>query len=163
MPRPKVASRALFGYWTTRHLLFPDVAGNRLFQSYQNMDANPHVGLIFFIPGVNDTVRVNGTVTIADKEELERRNIEVSLYEPDDRAMHLQGIIIEVDESYGHCPRALTFSPPVERGTNRGQPGPATHFRALHQQLGHCGGSARAPAFILGPSIRGLASPGCRR
>ena len=93
-----------------RHLLFPDVAGNRLFQSYQNMDANPHVGLIFFIPGVNDTVRVNGTVTIADKEELERRNIEVSLYEPDDRAMHLQGIIIEVDESYGHCPRALTFS-----------------------------------------------------
>lgn len=93
-----------------RRLLFPDVAGNRLFQSYQNMDANPHVGLIFLIPGVNDTVRVNGAVTIANKEELERRNVEVSLYEPDERARHLQGIIIEVEESYGHCPRALTFS-----------------------------------------------------
>ncbi len=93
-----------------RHLLLPDVAGNRLFQSYLNMDANPHVGLIFLIPGVNDTVRVNGRVTIVDQEELNRRDVEVSLYEPDERGYHLQGIIIEVDEAYGHCPRALHFS-----------------------------------------------------
>jgi predicted pyridoxine 5'-phosphate oxidase superfamily flavin-nucleotide-binding protein len=38
-----------------RHLLLPDVAGNKLFQSYDNMDSNPHVGLLFFIPGLNDT------------------------------------------------------------------------------------------------------------
>jgi PPOX class probable FMN-dependent enzyme len=93
-----------------RHLLFPDVAGNRLFQSYQNMDANPKVGLLFLIPGVNDTVRVNGRVTIVDQEDLERRNIEVALYELDERSHHLQGVIIEVEESYGHCPRALKFS-----------------------------------------------------
>ncbi|MEE9261535.1 MAG: pyridoxamine 5'-phosphate oxidase family protein [Dehalococcoidia bacterium] len=93
-----------------RHLLFPDVAGNRLFQSYQNMDVNPQVGLIFFIPGVKDTVRVNGSVVIADKEELERREVEVALYETDERAHYLQGIIVEVEESYGHCPRALHFS-----------------------------------------------------
>ena len=92
------------------HLLLPDVAGNRLFQSYQNMDSNPHVGLIFFIPGVNDTVRVNGRVTFTDREDLERRSVEMSLYEPDDNAKHLQGIIVEVEESYGHCPRALKFS-----------------------------------------------------
>jgi PPOX class probable FMN-dependent enzyme len=93
-----------------KHLLFPDVAGNRLFQSYQNVDANPHIGLIFFIPGINDTVRVNGKVTIVSKEELERKNLEVSLYETDDRSKHLQGMLIEVEESYGHCPRALKFS-----------------------------------------------------
>ena len=93
-----------------QHLLVPDVAGNRLFQSYLNMDANPHVGLIFLIPGVNDTVRVNGRVTIVNQEELNRKDIEVSLYEPDERGYHLQGIIIEVDEAYGHCPRALHFS-----------------------------------------------------
>ena len=74
------------------------------------MDANPHVGLIFLIPGVNDTVRVNGRVTIVDQEELNRKDVEVSLYEPDERGYHLQGIIIEVDEAYGHCPRALHFS-----------------------------------------------------
>ena len=93
-----------------KHLLFPDVAGNRLFQSYQNIDDNPYIGLIFFIPGINDTVRVNGKVSIVSKEELERKDIEVSLYETDDRSRHLQGMLIEVEEAYGHCPRALNFS-----------------------------------------------------
>lgn len=93
-----------------RHLLFPDVAGNKLFQSYQNMDSNPQVGLLFLIPGVNDTVRVNGKVAFVNKEELDRQNVEVALYEMDERSLHLQGIIIEVEEAYGHCPRALKFS-----------------------------------------------------
>lgn len=93
-----------------RHLLLPDVAGNRLFQSYLNMDANPHVGLIFLIPGVNDTVRVNGRVTIVDQAELQRLEVEVALYEPDERGYHLQGILVEVEEAYGHCPRALHFA-----------------------------------------------------
>jgi uncharacterized protein len=68
------------------------------------------VGLLFFIPGVNDTVRVNGRVTIVDKEALAQQNIALSLYNPDDNSRHLQGIIVEVDEAYGHCPRALKFS-----------------------------------------------------
>lgn len=92
------------------HLLLPDVAGNKLFQSYQNLDGNPHVGLVFFIPGVNDTVRVNGKATIVGKQELDRRNVALSLYNPDDNSKHLQGIVIEVEEAYGHCPRALKFS-----------------------------------------------------
>ena len=92
------------------HLLFPDVAGNRLFQSYQNVDANPHIGLIFFIPGLNDTVRVNGKATIVSKDDLEKQNVELSLYELDDNSKHLQGLLIEVEESYSHCPRALKFS-----------------------------------------------------
>src|SRR5688572_19665768 len=40
-----------------RRLIIPDVAGNKLFQSYLNMNDNPHVGLVFLIPGSNDTVR----------------------------------------------------------------------------------------------------------
>ena len=93
-----------------KHSLFPDVAGNRLFQSYQNIETNPYIGLIFFIPGMNDTVRVNGKVTVVTKEELELQNIELSLYETDDNSKHLQGMLIEVEEAYGHCPRALNFS-----------------------------------------------------
>jgi len=93
-----------------RHLLVPDVAGNKLFQSYQNLDINPHVGLLFLIPGVNDTVRVNGTVRIVDKDALEQQNLTLSLYNPDDNAKHLQGLVVEVEEAYGHCPRALKFS-----------------------------------------------------
>ena len=93
-----------------RHLLFPDVAGNKLFQSYQNMDNNPQIGLIFFIPGINETARVNGRVSFLDKDELDRRNIELSLYETDDNAKHVQGIVVEVVEAFAHCPRALKFS-----------------------------------------------------
>ena len=93
-----------------RHLLFPDVAGNRLFQSYQNVETNPHVGLIFFIPGINDTVRVNGKATIVTKDDLDRQNVELSLYELDDNSKHLQGMLIEGEEAYSHCPRALKFS-----------------------------------------------------
>ena len=56
-----------------------DVAGNKLFQSYQNVDSNPYVGLLFLIPGVNDTVRVNGTATVIDQAELEQRQITMAL------------------------------------------------------------------------------------
>jgi hypothetical protein len=93
-----------------RHLLIPDVAGNKLFQSYLNIVQNPGVGLIFFIPGVDGTVRVNGRAIIVSKEELTRRRIELSLHNPDTNAIALQGLVIAVEEAYTHCPRALKFS-----------------------------------------------------
>ena len=93
-----------------KHLLIPDVAGNRLFQSYQNVEATRQAGLIFFIPGVNLTARVNGRAEILDKNELDRRNIELSIFNPDENAKILQGLLITVQEAYGHCPRALNFS-----------------------------------------------------
>tara|TARA_X000001036_G_scaffold256743_1_gene238797 strand:+ start:282 stop:905 length:624 start_codon:yes stop_codon:yes gene_type:complete len=92
------------------HLLLPDVAGNKLFQSYANLDSNPNVGILFFIPGLDDTVRVNGSASIISKEEMEAQNVSLQLYETDENSKHLQGIVIEVQESYGHCPRAFKFS-----------------------------------------------------
>jgi uncharacterized protein len=74
------------------------------------MDSNPRVALLFFIPGVNETVRVNGKVTIVDKQELDRLNVALSLQFTDDNSKLLQGILIEVEEAYAHCPRALKFS-----------------------------------------------------
>ncbi len=93
-----------------RHLLIPDVAGNRLFHSYQNIEANNQIGLIFFIPGDNNTARVNGTVEILSKEDLERRNIELEIFNPDENAKILQGLLLTVQEAYSHCPRALKFA-----------------------------------------------------
>ena len=54
----------------TAHLLIPDIAGNKLFQSYLNMSDNPRVGMVFFIPGCPDVARVNGRVTILSAEEV---------------------------------------------------------------------------------------------
>ncbi len=91
-------------------LLIPDVAGNRLFQSYLNMEENPQVALVFFIPGIRDTVRVNGSVEIVERARLDDLQIELQVFEPDENAKILQGVVVSVSESYGHCPRALAFS-----------------------------------------------------
>ena len=46
-----------------RTLLVPERPGNRLADSLRNILANPHVGLLFLVPGVGDTLRVNGRAT----------------------------------------------------------------------------------------------------
>src|SRR5919199_1228844 len=92
------------------HLLVPDVAGNKLFQSYLNMDDNPHVGLLFLIPGLSEVVRVNGRVTIVSKADLDREGVDGARYDPDESRDVLQGIVVEVEEAYTHCPRAVNYS-----------------------------------------------------
>src|ERR1041384_7980732 len=61
-----------------------------------------------FLPGVGNTVRINGRVKVIDRGELKDVQLEVS--QPDDNAKVLQGLLIDVEESYSHCPRALKFS-----------------------------------------------------
>jgi PPOX class probable FMN-dependent enzyme len=93
-----------------KHLLLPDVAGNRLFQSYENIDTNPQVGLLFMIPGSDQTARVNGNARVVGKEELEEYQMTLSVHWTDDNTKHLQGLLIEVEEAYTHCPRAFKFA-----------------------------------------------------
>ncbi len=93
-----------------RRLLLPDVAGNRLFQSYANVESNDRVGLVFFIPGLERTARVNGRARVIDKDEAQALQAELAVYWHDDNTKLVQGLLIEVEEAYGHCPRALKFS-----------------------------------------------------
>src|SRR6266404_8392591 len=53
-----------------RTLLLPDRPGNRLADSLRNILGNPHVGLLFIIPGVGDTFRVNGRAALVTDDEL---------------------------------------------------------------------------------------------
>ena len=53
-----------------RTLLMPERPGNRLADSLRNIVRNPHVGLLFLVPGVGDTLRVNGRATIVTDAEL---------------------------------------------------------------------------------------------
>ena len=104
------------------HLVVPDIAGNKLFQSYLNMAGNPHVGLIFFIPGCPDVARVNGRATMIDAAEVTRLQVDASVHNPDEERGVLQGIVVEVEEAYGHCPRALNYGKvwDVDRITENG-------------------------------------------
>jgi hypothetical protein len=91
-----------------KQLFIPDVAGNKLFHGYSNIESNPKVGLIFLIPGHNQTVRVNGKARVIDNTEL--ADVKLEVHDPDEKAEVLQGLLLDVEESYSHCPRALKFS-----------------------------------------------------
>jgi PPOX class probable FMN-dependent enzyme len=53
-----------------RRVAVPDYTGNRRQDSNRNILANPHVGLVFFVPGTRETLRVNGRATLSTEPEL---------------------------------------------------------------------------------------------
>lgn len=53
-----------------RTLLLPERRGNNRIDSLRNLLSDPRVGLLFFIPGVNETLRVNGTARILTTPDL---------------------------------------------------------------------------------------------
>jgi PPOX class probable FMN-dependent enzyme len=86
-----------------RTLLLPDRPGNRLADSHRNVLENPQVALLFVIPGVTDTFRVNGRATIvADPELLEPCAV--------DGKVPKLALRIEVEEAYTHCSKAFLRS-----------------------------------------------------
>lgn len=91
-------------------LFIPDIKGNRLFQSLGNFISNPKAGLLFFIPGNNKMVRVNGRISIIEKKQVIERIERIEVSSLDEHSELIQGYILEVDEAYSHCPRAINFS-----------------------------------------------------
>jgi uncharacterized protein len=53
-----------------RTLVIPERPGNRLADTLTNLPADPRIGLLFLIPGIGDTFRVNGRATVVDDPEL---------------------------------------------------------------------------------------------
>ncbi len=98
-------------------LLIPDIAGNKLFQSYENIEGNGKAGLIFMIPGCGLTVRVNGRVRVVTQDEVDEQGAAGAVYDPDPHAQLIQGLRMDVDEVYPHCPRAFAFSRIWDTGT----------------------------------------------
>jgi len=83
-----------------RTLYIPDRSGNKMFQSITNILTNPHIGMIFLIPGEEWTMRVNGAARVVDDpallEQLSARG----------RAAQL-AIEVKIEECYFHCPRSF--------------------------------------------------------
>jgi len=86
-----------------RTLLIPERPGNRLADSLRNILVNPHVGLLFVIPGVGDTLRANGRATLVTDPEL----LEPSAVEGKTPKL---GILVEVDQVFTHCSKAFIRS-----------------------------------------------------
>jgi PPOX class probable FMN-dependent enzyme len=86
-----------------RTLLIPDRPGNNRLDSMANILHNPNVGLLFFIPGVTETLRVNGRARLTGSPELLAR------FEVRGRAPKA-AIVVEVVEAFLHCSKALIRS-----------------------------------------------------
>ena len=81
-------------------LAIPDRLGNNRLDGLRNVVENPHVGLIFFIPGREDTLRVNGRATISRDEALLER-LAVQGKRPQ------TALVVEVEQTFMHCARAF--------------------------------------------------------
>jgi len=83
-----------------RTIAIPERAGNRRVDGFHNLLGNPHVGLLFTIPGRGDTLRINGRATIVRDAPFF-----------DDRIVRgnrpLLAIVVDIDEVFFHCSKAF--------------------------------------------------------
>lgn len=85
------------------HLAIPDATGNRRLDTLTNVIATGQVGLLFLIPGRDQTLRVNGRACVsAAPEVLEAAG---AVGKPPRTA-----IVVRADEVYAHCPKAFVRS-----------------------------------------------------
>lgn len=84
-------------------LLLPDRPGNKLADTLTNLLQDDRIALLFLIPGVNDTFRVNGRARIVDDPEL----LAESAVEGKTPQV---GILVTVEEAYTQCPKAFLRS-----------------------------------------------------
>jgi len=84
-------------------LLIPDRRGNNRVDTFGNILASPGIGLVFLVPGINETLRVNGRAEISQDAELltplAMQNV-----------VPIIGLKTHVEETFFHCGKALMRS-----------------------------------------------------
>ncbi|WP_328445905.1 pyridoxamine 5'-phosphate oxidase family protein [Amycolatopsis sp. NBC_00438] len=86
-----------------RTLVLADRPGNKLVDSFRNILDNPHAGLLFLVPGMNETLRVNGRATLVSDapyfDDLVVKGKRPRL-----------AVVVEVEELFMHCAKAFLRS-----------------------------------------------------
>jgi uncharacterized protein len=86
-----------------RTLLIPDAPGNNRLDTLENIIAIGKIGLLFMIPGVDETLRVNGAARLSCSEQ------QIRVFSGEKRRPKLV-IEVTVAEAYLHCAKALMRS-----------------------------------------------------
>ncbi len=81
-------------------VLIPDRKGNKLIYGLQNILENPHVGVLFLLPGTNETLRVNGRAELTGEPAILERLAARG------QAAHI-AIRVTVEECFFHCAKAF--------------------------------------------------------
>lgn len=100
---PDADGRLLSIAWVAgpRRLVFPDYAGNRMFNSLGNILGNPHVGMLFIHFATRRRLRVNGRARILDLDEECRTR-----WPPANRIVE-----VEVEQVYWNCSKRIPTRP----------------------------------------------------
>ncbi|MDX8346576.1 pyridoxamine 5'-phosphate oxidase family protein [Cognatiyoonia sp. IB215446] len=81
-------------------LLIPDRPGNNRLDTQGNILANPAVGLLFIVPGFDETLRVNGAARIT-------RDLKLLADSAVNGRVPLTAIIVSIEEIFIHCAKAF--------------------------------------------------------
>ena len=84
----------------TNRVAWADSSGNNRLDSFENVVTNPHVALLFMIPGLDETLRINGRATLSTDPVLCER---FAFGSTPARVV----VVVEIDEAYLHCSKAL--------------------------------------------------------
>lgn len=84
-------------------IAIPERPGNRRADGFQNILTNPHVGLIYLIPGRTDTLRINGKAHLI-REAAFFDQMTVKGHRP------LLALMVEIEQVFHHCPKAFMRS-----------------------------------------------------
>jgi len=110
-------------------LLFPDSKGNNRVDSLMNLVETKQIGCLFLIPGIEETLRINGTANISIKEEY------LNLF-AEERNPPKTCIEITINEVFLHCAKALMRSELWNDTFRIERPDFPTMGRMLNEQLG---------------------------
>jgi len=86
-----------------KHLAIPERPGNRRADSFKNLLENPHIGLIFIIPGKMETLRVSGEARIV-------RDIKVRESLAYNGRVPEFAVVVYVERALVHCPKCIVRS-----------------------------------------------------
>ena len=112
-----------------RTLMIPDRPGNNRIDNLRNIVEDGRVSVLFIVPGVGETLRVNGTATISADPEL------LASFAVRDK-LPRSVIVVKVQSVYFHCSKALVRSKLWERGAQEVAPALPTAGKILQRISG---------------------------
>lgn len=110
-------------------LLLPDAGGNNRLDTLTNLLQDPRIGLLFMVPGVDETLRVNGTARLRDEA------LYTDFFTAERQRPRLV-IEVQVQEAYLHCSKALMRSRLWQADTQVDRAVLPSLNQMIHDQLG---------------------------
>jgi hypothetical protein len=109
-------------------LALPDWPGNNLVDTLTNVSKSPRLGMLFFVPGVSETLRVNGLTEISFDDPL------LAIFATTGRAPR-SALLIHVREAFLHCTKALKRADLWNAGRHQSRDALPTFGEMLRDQM----------------------------